>query len=395
MQPFLPRPQTGSLPDRNPLPLRTRALLTLLCAILGAGGFIFCQRHQRGQPPTLSQRLHGDSDEATAALADLQAGTPQDAKEAQLLRLSQDSHPGTRYAAVDALGGGKGMAAADAVEGAFTDSSAEVRERAMEVLPGLDHERGLRLLLRGLRDEDTWIRRAAAGRLRLSPDTRDIPALLAALDDPDPTVANLAMGALRRQAKEPFYASALAAPARKRAAAAQWRRWWQAAGRNRFPAALALTSLEPLRPQRTDPAPNFSLTDLDGKRFRLTDQRGRVILLNFWGSWCPPCQQEVPDLVRLDAAYRGKGLDTVGVALSEKSAAALQAWCRAHGVAYRQALATEPVQQAYGNIEEVPVSVLIDRRGRIRYRWDGERDFTTFRAAVVRLLREPGPAGQL
>jgi len=392
MLPSLPRPHTGRFPDRNPLPLRTRALLALLCAVLGAGGFVLYQRHQRDQPPPLTQRLHGDSDEATAALAEMQTGMAPDGKEVQLLRLSQDSHPGTRYAAVDALGS-EHSPAADAVERAFTDSSAEVRERAMEVLPRLDHERGLRLLLRGLRDEDTWIRRAAGGQLRLFSDVRDIPALLAALDDPDSAVANLAMGALRRQAKEPFYASALADPATKRAAAAQWRQWWQEAGRSRFPAAPGLAALKPLRPQRTDPAPDFSLTDLDGKPLRLTDQRGRVTLLNFWGSWCPPCQQEIPDLVRLDAAYRSEGLDIVGVALSEKSAASLQTWCRAHGVAYRQALATEPVQQAYGNVEEVPVSVLIDRRGRIRYRWDGERDFTTFRAAIVRLLQEPGTAG--
>ncbi len=392
MQPSLPLPDTKSRPGREPLPLRTRALLGLLCAVVGLGGLVTYQRHQRDRPPTLMQRLHGDSDEATAALAEIQAGLPQNGREPYLLRLSQDPHPGARYAAVDALGAEKAPAGADALERAFTDSSAEVRERAMEVLPRIDHERGLRLLLRGLRDEDTWIRRAAVNQLLLSRDGRDIPALLAGLDDPDPTVASIAMGALRRQAEEPFYAGALATPTRKRAAAAQWRQWWQAAGRSRFPPAPALTALEPLRPQRIDPAPDFGLSDLDGRPLRLADQRGRVTLLNFWGSWCPPCQQEIPDLVRLDAAYRSKGLDIVGVALSEKSAEALQTWCRAHSVAYRQVLATGQVQQAYGNVEEVPVSVLIDRRGRIRYRWDGERDFATFHAAVVRLLQEPETA---
>ena len=158
----------------------------------------------------------------------------------------------------------------------------------------MDHERGLRLLLRGLRDEDTWIRRAAVNQLLLSRDGRDIPALLARLDDPDPTVANLTTGALRHQTKKPFYASVLASPAQKRAATAQWRQWWRGAGRSRFPPDPALVSLGPLRPQRTDPAPDFSLSDLDGKPLRLADQRGRVTLLNFWGSWCPPCQKEIP-----------------------------------------------------------------------------------------------------
>ena len=392
MQTFLSRARAGRLSDRGTSSLRLRVLLALLCAALAAGSLVSYQRFQRDRPPTLTQRLHGDSDEATAALVEVQAGTPPSDRQASLLRLRQDPNPGTRYAAVDALGAGKGPAAADAVEAAFTDSSAEVRERAMEVLPGLDRERGLRLLLRGLRDEDTWVRRAAVSQLRLFRDTRDVPALLARLDDPDPAVANLVMGALRRQSQEPFYASVLAAPAQKRAAAARWRGWWLATGRRRFPPVLALAALGPLRPQRTDPAPDFSLSDLDGRPFRLADQRGRVTLLNFWGSWCPPCQKEIPDLVRLNAAYGGKGLDIIGVALSEKSGATLQFWCQAHGVTYRQVLATEEVQRAYGNIEEVPVSVLIDRRGRIRYRWDGERDFATFRAASVRLLGEPGPA---
>ena len=389
MQTSSPRPGAPRLPGGSPLPVRTRALLGLLCAVIAVAGLVSYQRARRDRPPTLMQRLHGDSDEATSALAEMQAGMPQAGREGALLRLSRDPNPGTRYAAVDALGAEKDPAAADAMEAAFVDSSAEVRERAMGALPGMDRERGLRLLLRGLRDEDTWIRREAVSQLLLSRDGRDIPALLAGLDDPDPAVAHLAMGALRHQAREPFYASVRASPAQRRAAAEQWRRWWRGPGRSRFPPVPAFASLGPLRPQRTDPAPDFSLSDLDGRPLRLADQRGRVTLLNFWGSWCPPCRQEIPDLARLDDAYRGKGLDILGVALSEKSAPSLQAWCRAHGVAYRQALATEPMQQAYGNIQEVPVSVLIDQRGRIRYRWEGERDFATFRAAVARLLAEP------
>src|SRR5262249_27356219 len=145
----------------------------------------------------------------------------------------------------------------------------------------------------------------------------------------------------------------------------------------------------PIRPARSDPAPSFDLPDVEGRPVRLADQRGRLTLLNFWGTWCPPCQQEIPDLVRMDATYRAKGLDIVGIALSEKDGAAgLKRWCAAHGVTYRQALATHAVQEAFGDIHEVPVSVLIDAQGRIRYRWEGERDYATFQAAVERLLQE-------
>ena len=112
MQPSSPHPNAKRLPGRSPLLFRTRALLGLLCAVTGLGGFVSYQRYQRDRPPTLMQRLHGDSDDATAALAEMQAGMPQNGREASLLRLSQDPHPGTRYAAVDALGAEKSPAAA-------------------------------------------------------------------------------------------------------------------------------------------------------------------------------------------------------------------------------------------------------------------------------------------
>jgi peroxiredoxin len=145
----------------------------------------------------------------------------------------------------------------------------------------------------------------------------------------------------------------------------------------------------PLRPVRADPAPDFRLPDVDGREISRSGQRGRITLLNFWGTWCPPCLEEVPDLVKLDAFYKERGVDLIGIALAEKNGAAgLRKWTRMHGMEYRQALADDAVLEAFDDIEEVPVSVLLDGAGQIRYRWDGERDFNTFRAAIDRLLAE-------
>ncbi len=373
-----------SLSRRGPTTRRTRALLIVLLMVAAVAVVTAYGTHR---PPSLQDRLHSDSEESMLALSEVQADTPAAQRLTQLVRMSHDPSPGLRFAAVDALEAQTGAASADAVEAAFTDSSAAVRQRAMEVLPRIDSARGRRLLRRGLRDEASWLRESAASRMCLKGDRLDVPYLIGALDDSDPAVVNLAMGALRKQTGQPFYASTLAIPARKRAARDQWLDWWTRSRRQYEPAGSA--PLSPLRPQRMDPAPDFDLRDLSGAPVRLASQQGRLTLLNFWGTWCPPCQQEIPDLVRLDSVYRSQKLDIVGVALSETSAATLADWCRAHRVSYRQAQATDQILAAYGNIHEVPVSVLIDRQGRIRYRWDGPRDFATYRAAVTRLLAEP------
>jgi thiol-disulfide isomerase/thioredoxin len=128
---------------------------------------------------------------------------------------------------------------------------------------------------------------------------------------------------------------------------------------------------------------------MDDRPFRIADQRGRVTLLNFWGTWCPPCREEIPHLVEIDARYRGRGVDLIGITLAENDGAkGLRRFANAHGLRYRQTLATDAVLEAFDDIHAVPVSVLIDQKGRIRYRWEGERDAATFAAAIKRLLRE-------
>jgi len=320
--------------------------------------------------------------------------TPPAEQLALLLRQANDASPGMRYAAVDLLGERKEPEAADALENAFRDNASQVRQRAVETLPKVDAARGLRLLLAGLGDEDTWIREAAAsqlgiraGRKPVVVDRRAVPALIAALDDPNPTVRVMAGAALRKLTGNRWQAKQSAPPEEQRAVREHWRRWWKTAASKYRAVPAALARPAALMPTRTDPAPDFRLPDIDGREISLSGQRGRITLLNFWGTWCPPCQQEVPDLVKLDALYKGRGVDLIGIALSEKDGAAgLRNWTRAHGMAYRQALATDTVLEAFDDIEEVPVSVLLDGAGQIRYRWEGERDFDTFRAAIDHLL---------
>ncbi len=361
--------------------------------LIGMAGVIRMS-HDRRVAESEAPPLQGDTDEAPAALNALLDKTEVSGRLPLLLKLVRDPSPSLRYAAVDTLGSYRSPAVADALERAFQDSSSVVRQRAMEVLPNVDQDRGLRTLLAGLKDDDYWIRDAASAQLftlvkahHSIVDRRTIPALVAATDDPDRAVRITVMATLRRLTGKPWQPKALSSASAQEKAARQWHTWWTAQqAHERIPPQYV--NVPPVEPTRADPAPDFTLPDVDGRTASLASQRGRVTLLNFWGTWCPPCKQEVPDLVRLYNADHDRGFDILGIALSEDSADSLRNWCAKHGVPYRQAMAQEPVQAAYGNIHEVPVSVLIDRQGRVRYRWEGERDFATFRSAVERLLAE-------
>jgi peroxiredoxin len=372
---------------------RATRLLVAVLVVLTAIAIVVNYRHLKSH--SIEARLHGDSDEATGALAEVLLHTPDSQRSALLLKSVTDPSPSLRYAAVDALGNEQSPAAVEAVERAFQDSSSMVRQRAMEVLPNLDRERGLRIQLAGLRDEDSWVREAAVrqmatnyGKSLSQAEKRAVPMLIKTLEDPDPDIVFMTVGVLYKLTGKPWHYKKHAPAAEKQAVFAQWRRWW-AQAQATWPVSADYRDVPPRHPMRTDPAPDFSLRDLDKQTLSLSGQEGRITLLNFWGTWCPPCQFEVPDLVQVHEGYHGRGVDIVGIALGEKKGAeGVRAWCHDHGVPYRQALATDEVCEVFGDIHDLPVSILIDRQGRIRYRWEGERDFATFKAAVERLLAE-------
>ena len=358
--------------------------LLLLAAVTGA-------RLLKHHPPPFNP-LHGDAEDATDSLMEIVAKTPAEKRLPLLLQNAGDASPGLRYAAIDGLSAYRDKTATDAMEAAFQDSSVLVRMRALESLPEMDAERGFRLLLAALRDDDAQIRSDALSQIsarlsakKLSQPQRFIPDLLLCLDakNNDEIVAVLSL--LSRLTGKPWTVKSQAAPEARNAAVAQWKQWAQTNPKElSVPPDIQNIAARP--PTRTDPAPDFDLPDTDGKPISLTAQKGRVTLLNFWGTWCGPCQSEVPDLIKIDQEFRPQNVDIIGIALSEDSEQALRDWCKTHNVAYRQAMATPDIQRVFGDIHEVPVSILIDRKGQIRYRWDGPSDYATFKAAIKKCL---------
>ena len=76
---------------------------------------------------------------------------------------------------------------------------------------------------------------------------------------------------------------------------------------------------DPQRPEYAIKAPDFTLMTVNGEKFRLKDMKGKVLLLNFWGTWCGPCRREIPDFVKLQSKYKNNGLEIVGITLTSGS----------------------------------------------------------------------------
>ena len=247
------------------------------------------------------------------------------------------------------------------------------------------------LLRAALRDEDDWVRQAAVSGLALRPrpaleklGSWVVPDLVARLDDADPKTRLRAVPALQKLTGKPWKVSGKATEREQAAALKPWKDWGASEASRRAP----VSPVAAIRPERSDPAPFVTIHTVDGGEISL-GAAGKVTLINFWGTWCEPCRQELRGIQKLHEEFSAKGLVVVGVALSETGGApSLRAWCAKNGLTYRQSLAEEAVTEAFGDVQEVPISFLIDARGRIRYRWEGERELATFRSAVERLLAE-------
>jgi peroxiredoxin len=136
-------------------------------------------------------------------------------------------------------------------------------------------------------------------------------------------------------------------------------------------------------------APDFTLRKADGGNLRLQEQRGQVVMVNFWATWCTPCRVEMPHLNRLYEKYRSSGFVLLGVNVDDNSAAATTAAAN-WGIRFPVLLdADKRVSRLY-DLSSMPSTVLIDRDGRVRYLHKGYRDGyeDTYEKQVRELLKE-------
>ena len=134
------------------------------------------------------------------------------------------------------------------------------------------------------------------------------------------------------------------------------------------------------------PAPEFTLPDLEGNQIELSSMKGKVLILDFWATWCPPCKEEVPHLVSLQSKYRDQGLQIVGLSLDKEGASKVKPFADEHDVNYTMLIANDETAKSYGGVSMIPTTFLVDRNGVVVKRFIGYTTPEAFEEAILPLL---------
>ena len=135
-------------------------------------------------------------------------------------------------------------------------------------------------------------------------------------------------------------------------------------------------------------APDFELPTLEGKSLKLSDLRGKAVLLNFWATYCEPCKIEMPWFVELQKEYGPQGFQIVGVAMDDASIEDIAKFAKEMGVNYPILLGRESVGQSYGGVSVLPTTFFVDRDGRLIAREFGLQSRSVFVDHIKRAMSQ-------
>jgi peroxiredoxin len=150
--------------------------------------------------------------------------------------------------------------------------------------------------------------------------------------------------------------------------------------------------LTPEKDRKT--APDFSLKDGDGKLVKLADYRGKVVLVNFWATWCGPCQEEIPWFKDFQRDYKDRNFTVLGLSVDEDGWKAIKPYLARNPLNYPVVLADDRVQMLYGNVENLPTSFVLDQQGRVASHHIGLVSKKTYREEILGLLENPTHVSQ-
>jgi thiol-disulfide isomerase/thioredoxin len=134
-------------------------------------------------------------------------------------------------------------------------------------------------------------------------------------------------------------------------------------------------------------ASDFTVTDLDGKKLSSSDYRGKVVLLDFWATWCTPCREEIPHFVEMQNKYGPQGFQVIGISMDD-DAKPVREFYQKYNLNYPVAIGDDKLAERFGGILGLPVNFIIDREGRVYAKHLGATGTSVFDEDVSKLLTQ-------
>jgi len=133
-------------------------------------------------------------------------------------------------------------------------------------------------------------------------------------------------------------------------------------------------------------APDFTLSTTDGKKLKLSDYKGKAVIIDFWATWCPPCRKGIPDLIDLKKKYGKKGFEIIGVSVDQDTKLEVAPFIKNYGINYPVVYADGNVVMQYGGINSIPTSFIIDKEGKIVASYVGLISSLTYENHIKKIL---------
>ena len=155
--------------------------------------------------------------------------------------------------------------------------------------------------------------------------------------------------------------------------------------------AVKVFSISDVKSQGTNKAPDFSWTE-NGKAVKFSEAtKGKVVFLNFWGTWCPPCRAEIPDIIEISNEFASKGLVVIGMAnervAGDEAISKVKEFAASKNISYTNFISNQEVRELYGGINFIPQTFIIDKQGNIVETINGMRKKDEFIEIINKYLK--------